>query len=50
MRDIPSGLPAIEPRVVGRAPAFLHLLRLLDRVAHTDRAVLISGPTGSGRR
>ncbi len=49
MRDIPVGLPVIEPRVVGRAPAFLHLLRLLDRVAHTDRAVLISGPTGSGK-
>lgn len=49
MRDVPSGLPAIEPRVVGRAPAFLHLLRLLDRVAHTDRAVLIAGPTGSGK-
>jgi transcriptional regulator with AAA-type ATPase domain len=49
MRDIPIGVPAIEPRVVGHAPAFLHLLRLLDRVAHTDRAVLISGPTGSGK-
>lgn len=49
MRDIPAGLPAIEPRVVGRSPTFVHLLRLLERVAHTDRAVLISGPTGSGK-
>ena len=44
-----QGLPLTEPQVVGRAPAFLHLLRLLDRVAPTDRAVLISGPTGAGK-
>lgn len=29
--------------------AFQHVLRLLDRVAPTDRPVLISGPTGSGK-
>ncbi|MGC4062513.1 MAG: sigma 54-interacting transcriptional regulator [Aquabacterium sp.] len=44
-----SVLRASEPRVVGRAPAFLQVLRLLDRVAPTDRAVLIAGPTGSGK-
>jgi len=49
MHDVPTGLPLTEPKVVGRAPAFLHLLRLLERVALTDRAVLISGPTGSGK-
>jgi DNA-binding NtrC family response regulator len=49
MRDLPLGLSASEPRVVGRAPVFSELLRLLERVAPTDRAVLISGPTGSGK-
>jgi DNA-binding NtrC family response regulator len=38
-----------EPKVVGRAPAFVHVLRMLDRVAPTDRPVLIAGPTGSGK-
>lgn len=42
-------LRASEPKVVGRAPAFLQVLHLLDRVAPTDRAVLIAGPTGSGK-
>lgn len=35
--------------MVGSAPSFLRMLRTLDRIAHTDRAVLISGPTGSGK-
>jgi DNA-binding NtrC family response regulator len=38
-----------EPKVVGHSPAFAHVLKTLDRVAPTDRAVLISGPTGSGK-
>lgn len=49
MPDVSTGLPATEAKVVGHSPAFLHLLRLLDRVAPTDRAVLISGPTGAGK-
>ena len=49
MRELTSVLPPAEPCVVGHSPAFQHLLNVLDRVAHTDRAVLISGPTGSGK-
>jgi len=49
MTHVDSGLPAVEVKVVGHSPAFLHLLRMLDRVAPTDRAVLISGPTGAGK-
>jgi len=49
MHDAVTGLPMTEPKVVGSSPAFHHLLRLLDRVAPTDRTVLIAGPTGSGK-
>lgn len=41
--------PLPEQKVVGHSPAFQQLLNLLDRVAHTDRAVLIAGPTGAGK-
>jgi DNA-binding NtrC family response regulator/alkylhydroperoxidase/carboxymuconolactone decarboxylase family protein YurZ len=41
--------PPAEPAIIGRAEAFQKVLRMLDRVAPTDRAVLISGPTGSGK-
>ncbi|CAD6531429.1 sigma 54-interacting transcriptional regulator [Paraburkholderia sabiae] len=34
---------------VGAAPAFRQLVRLIDRVAPTDHALLIFGPTGSGK-
>ncbi len=37
------------PKVIGKSLAFSHVLRLLERVAPTDRPVLISGPTGSGK-
>jgi DNA-binding NtrC family response regulator len=49
LRDPPLGLPSSEPRVVGSAPVFVQSLSLLARVAPTDRTVLISGPTGSGK-
>jgi len=49
LKDPVSSASLVEPKVVGHSTAFLHLLTLLDRVAHTDRAVLISGPTGSGK-
>jgi transcriptional regulator with PAS, ATPase and Fis domain len=44
-----SSPPPAEPAIIGRAEAFQKVLRMLDRVAPTDRAVLISGPTGSGK-
>ena len=37
------------PHVIGQAPSFLQVLRHLERVAPTDRPVLILGPTGSGK-
>ncbi len=47
--DSLAGLKNPEPRVVGQSPAWLSVLRLLDRVAPTDLSVLISGPTGAGK-
>lgn len=38
-----------EPPVIGTAPNFKNLLRIVDLVAPTNRAVLICGPTGSGK-
>ena len=35
--------------IVGGSPALQHLLNLIDRVAPTDRALLVCGPTGSGK-
>ena len=49
MQTLLPTLAHTDTGVVGHAPAFQQLLRMLDRVAHTDRAVLISGPTGSGK-
>jgi DNA-binding NtrC family response regulator len=34
---------------IGAAPAFRQLVRMVDRVAPTDHALLIFGPTGSGK-
>ncbi|EEA02396.1 putative sigma54 specific transcriptional regulator [Burkholderia sp. H160] len=34
---------------IGAAPAFRQLVRMIDRVAPTDHALLIVGPTGSGK-
>jgi transcriptional regulator with GAF, ATPase, and Fis domain len=34
---------------VGAAPAFRQLVRMIDQVAPTDHALLIFGPTGSGK-
>jgi len=38
-----------EPPVIGTAPNFKSLLRIVDLVAPTNRAVLICGPTGAGK-
>ena len=45
---VPSPIPQ-DLKVVGRAPAFQQMLRQLDRMAATDRPVLVWGPTGSGK-
>jgi transcriptional regulator with AAA-type ATPase domain len=34
---------------IGTAPAFRQLVRMIDRVAPTDHALLVFGPTGSGK-
>ncbi|WP_118179764.1 sigma-54-dependent transcriptional regulator [Paraburkholderia phosphatilytica] len=34
---------------IGAAPAFRQLVRMIDRVAPTDHALLVFGPTGSGK-
>lgn len=39
----------VEPQVIGNSRVFQHLQRLIQRVAGTDRSVLISGPTGAGK-
>lgn len=38
-----------QPVVVGQSPRFQRLLRLIERVAPTDRALLVWGLTGSGK-
>ncbi|MBN3727329.1 sigma-54-dependent transcriptional regulator [Burkholderia sp. Ac-20379] len=38
-----------EPALVGRSPAFLQLIEMVDRVAPTRHALLVTGPTGSGK-
>jgi DNA-binding NtrC family response regulator len=40
---------ATEPRAIGRSPLFLDVLRQVDQIAPTDRAILILGPSGSGK-
>ena len=49
----PGGVVAqptpVEPLVIGKSRAFQHVHRLVQRVAGTDRTVLISGPTGAGK-
>lgn len=38
-----------DHKIIGRSPAFLHALSIVDRVAPTDANVLITGPSGSGK-
>jgi DNA-binding NtrC family response regulator len=35
--------------IIGRAPATLRLHRMIERVAPSERAVLVHGPTGTGK-
>lgn len=44
-----SGGKASDDAFIGEAPAFRQLVRMIDRVAPTDHALLIIGPTGSGK-
>ena len=43
----PSKLTSLN--LVGKAPLFLHALRLIEKVAHCDVHVLIEGETGTGK-
>ncbi|WP_213308671.1 sigma-54-dependent transcriptional regulator [Paraburkholderia sacchari] len=45
----PSGTKADYDAFIGEAPLFRQLVRMIDRVAPTDHALLIIGPTGSGK-
>ncbi|MEX3981194.1 sigma 54-interacting transcriptional regulator [Paraburkholderia sp. EG287A] len=45
----PCGEKADYDAFIGEAPAFRQLVRMIDRVAPTDHALLIIGPTGSGK-
>jgi DNA-binding NtrC family response regulator len=38
-----------EPCAIGRSSVFLRILRQVDQIAPTDRAILILGPSGSGK-
>ncbi|MCP3727955.1 sigma-54 dependent transcriptional regulator [Paraburkholderia sp. CNPSo 3272] len=44
-----SGEKADCDAFIGEAPVFRQLVRMIDRVAPTDHALLIIGPTGSGK-
>lgn len=47
---VPFAHDKADPTVfIGAAPAFRQLVRMIDRVAPTDHALLIFGPTGSGK-
>ena len=37
------------PNLIGRAPAFLHAVSLIERVARFDVPVLVQGATGTGK-
>ena len=41
--------PRAAPRLIGRAPAFLQALSIIERVARYDVPVLIQGETGTGK-
>jgi DNA-binding NtrC family response regulator len=46
--DAPA-FATFSPNAIGDAPVFRALLHLIDRVAPTDHALLVSGPTGAGK-
>ncbi|TDV19703.1 sigma 54-interacting transcriptional regulator [Paraburkholderia caballeronis] len=41
--------PSAEPLLVGESPALQQLIQMVDRVAPTRHALLVTGPTGSGK-
>lgn len=45
---LPPGAPEL-PNLLGSSPALRHLRELIERIAPTDRALLIQGPTGAGK-
>ena len=42
-------MPRAAPRLIGRAPAFLQALSIIERMARYDVPVLIQGETGTGK-
>src|SRR3979411_481131 len=56
MEDHPNSAPVNCPgsdltrlNLLGKSPAFLELLRLVERISSCDASVLIYGETGSGK-
>jgi DNA-binding NtrC family response regulator len=45
----PSAHTADEPALIGVSPAFHRLIRMIDRVARTDHALLLFAATGEGK-
>ena len=48
-RSESPAFPSFRPTAIGDSPAFRTLMHLIDRVAPTDHALLVSGPTGAGK-
>lgn len=44
-----SPAPPSPPPTIGSSPAFVRLLALVDRLAQSNRTVLIGGPSGAGK-
>ena len=44
-----TGTRPLTGALVGKSQAFLQLLQLVERVAPTTKAILITGPTGAGK-
>jgi len=42
-------LLGVAPEVIGSSPAIQRMLRMIDRLAPTDRPMLVFGPTGAGK-
>lgn len=49
VRDAPPAAPSAHGEIIGAAPGLRALLDALDRVAPTMIAVLLCGPTGTGK-
>lgn len=48
-KDLRTPLPFVEQGLVGRSPAMIEVAKEIQRVAPTDRRVLITGGSGTGK-